>query len=80
LEDSICPKENFENLKQFLSTIEYSHLIRLYKATIDGFGASDFHKKCNGKQKVLILIKANNFVFGKNFVYIFLFFFLFNIY
>ena len=31
----------------------------LYRASEDGFGAKDFHSKCNGKSKTLTIIKAD---------------------
>ena len=37
----------------------------LYRATIDGFEASSFHTKCDGKEQTLTLIKTTNgYVFG----------------
>ena len=39
--------------------------ILLYRATRDGFGAKDFHSKCDGKAKTITIIKNNlNYVFG----------------
>ena len=31
----------------------------LYRGTIDGFAAKDFHQKCDGIQKTLTIIKTN---------------------
>ena len=37
----------------------------IYQASKDGFGAKDFHGKCDGKDKTLTIIKTtNNFIFG----------------
>jgi len=38
----------------------------LYRGTKDGFGARDFHKKCDGKSSTLTIIKAKSsgFIFG----------------
>ena len=39
--------------------------ILLYRATRDGFGAKDFHSKCDGKANTITIIKNNlNYVFG----------------
>lgn len=51
-----------------LSLIQMSHFedaILLYRATRDGFSASAFHLKCDGKQNTLVIVKNNlNYVFG----------------
>jgi hypothetical protein len=37
----------------------------LYRATTDGFEASSFHEKCDGKGNTITIIKTNgNYVFG----------------
>ena len=36
----------------------------MYVGSVDGFGANDFHRKCDNKINTVILIKANNFWFG----------------
>jgi hypothetical protein len=37
----------------------------LYRATRDGFTASAFHEKCDGKENTITIIKTNgNYVFG----------------
>ena len=37
----------------------------IYKASIDGFAASDFHSKCDGHEGTLTIIKTtNSFIFG----------------
>jgi hypothetical protein len=37
----------------------------LYRATSDGFKASAFHAKCDGKENTITIIKTNaNYVFG----------------
>jgi hypothetical protein len=32
----------------------------IYKASLDGFEASDFHSKCDDKSKTLVIIKSTN--------------------
>jgi hypothetical protein len=51
------------NLCEFNSNEKFS---LLYRASRDGFKASDFHSRCDGKPKTLTLIKVANkpFVFG----------------
>ena len=55
--------------------VQFVHLIDLpfewkwkliYRASIDGFGATDFHSKCDGKSPTLIILKAKEtgFIFG----------------
>ena len=36
----------------------------LYRGSIHGFGAKEFHSKCDGAKKTLTILKANGFVFG----------------
>ena len=37
----------------------------IYKATVDGFKGSDFHRKCDNKGKTLTLIKTTKgYIFG----------------
>jgi hypothetical protein len=37
----------------------------IYKGTTHGFAASNFHSRCDGIQKTLVLIEsANNYIFG----------------
>ncbi len=37
----------------------------LYQASRDGFGASDFHSKCNGITGTLVVVKdTNSNIFG----------------
>lgn len=36
----------------------------IYRATDDGFSASSFHKKCDGKKDVLVIVEANKYIFG----------------
>jgi hypothetical protein len=43
----------------------YPKSLLIYKATRDGFGASSFHSKCDGKANTVTIIKSNyNNVFG----------------
>ncbi len=44
---------------------ESSDGILLYRASIDGFRASAFHEKCDGKENTVTIIKSNmDYVFG----------------
>ncbi len=44
---------------------ESNHGTLLYRATRDGFEASSFHSKCDGKAKTITIIKTkDNYVFG----------------
>ena len=38
----------------------------IYRATVDGFGSKDFHRKCDNKGKTLTIIKEknNSYIFG----------------
>ena len=62
--DSICGLDEMQILKNYISHLEYSSLLCIYKASVDGFGAEDFHRKCDEKDKILVLIKANEYLFG----------------
>ena len=53
-----------EFLKVFMKELNFSFLSCLYVASRDSFGAFDFHAKCDGKNKIIIIIKANGFYFG----------------
>jgi len=45
---------------KYLSTLfEAQEIILLYRASRDGWKASDFHRHCNGKGRTLILIKTS---------------------
>jgi hypothetical protein len=45
--------------------IKASNIILLYRASKDGFLASTFHLKCDGKEKTITIIKNNlDYVFG----------------
>jgi hypothetical protein len=35
-----------------------------YRASKDGWSAEDFHKHCDNKGPTVILVKANNYIFG----------------
>ena len=37
---------------------------RIYKGTEDGLFAHVFHQKCDGKKNILVLLKANGYIFG----------------
>ena len=50
------------NLCQFHPNQEWN---LIYRATQDGFGASQFHEKCDNKPKTLVIIKSTKgYVFG----------------
>jgi len=52
-------------LKQWINPNRNIHFKLLYSGTRDGFGASDFHKKCFGKDNTLTIVKTEkDFVFG----------------
>ena len=45
--------------------IQYKNCVLIYRATIDGFKAIDFHAKCDDKENTVTIIKNNfNYVFG----------------
>lgn len=49
----------------FMKWIDASEFELIYKATVDGFEASKFHSKCDGKGKTITIIYVNNdYVFG----------------
>ena len=59
---SCCGMKEMIILKSYFKTDPSLNMI--YKATRDGFKASDFHSKCDNKMKVLVIIKAKNYIFG----------------
>ena len=74
---SCCKLNEMEILKKYLTesqifgenfdknfTKNENALNLIYKASKDGFGVKDFHRKCDGISKVVVLIKANDFLFG----------------
>ena len=64
MENSGVPLPLRVNLKGFMKELNFSFLSCLYIASRDGFGAKDFHAKCDGKNKIIVIIKANGFYFG----------------
>ena len=64
MEESFSPLKEKKILCKFISHLPNSSLLKIYKPTICGFGAPEFHKKCDEKESVLVLIKANGFIFG----------------
>ena len=43
----------------------------IYRASRDGFGADEFHSKCDGKRDTLSIIQTTNgYVFGGMFLFI----------
>ena len=69
---SFCPFKEMEILKNYLIESKlitenhggYLPLLLLYRASVDGFSSFDFHRKCDGKKKILVLIKARDYIFG----------------
>ncbi len=54
-----------EELMIFAPMIESKDGVLLYRATRDGFEASSFHSKCDGKANTITIIKTkDNYVFG----------------
>jgi hypothetical protein len=56
-------------MSEFIDLCEFSTNDKwsmLYRATRDGFGAKDFHSKCDGHPKTLTILKAkqSEFIFG----------------
>ena len=75
--NSFCPFKETKILKSFISHLSYSSLSMVFKASVDGFKSTDFHRKCDRKEKLLVLIKANKFIFGYFFTFFLFFDFLF---
>ena len=73
IEEEIIESEN-ENSRE--ANNKKTQFCLVYKASVNGFGASDFHQNCDGKEEILVLIKANNYIFGF-FYFFFYFFFIF---
>jgi hypothetical protein len=56
-------KIKFRNLCGFDFNIKWT---LLYRASLDGFGAAEFHRKCDGKSNTLAIIKTtDDYVFTK---------------
>lgn len=57
-----------KNVTQLVNLVEFSqsdNLVLLYRASRDGFSASDFHQKCDYKTSTLVIIRsASGNVFG----------------
>ena len=68
MEQSILPENEMGILKNFLKDKKVlnpnSFLQRIYVASKNGFLSHNFHSLCDGKKKVLVLIKAHGFYFG----------------
>jgi len=55
-------KRQFFDLCGFDYNQEWNHI---YRASVDGFRANDFHSRCDNKQGTLIIIKTNEgYIFG----------------
>ena len=53
-----------EGIKKYFNK-NISNFELLYQASIDGFGPYNFHKKCDGKKNIIVLvITDNNRIFG----------------
>ena len=64
MENSGVPLPLREILKDFMKELNLSFLSCLYFASRDGFGANNFHAKCDGKNKIIVIIKSKGFYFG----------------
>ena len=68
MKDSCLPVTEMEVLKQFMMEEEILQtntlLSSIYVGSINGFSASDFHRMCDGKKDIIVLIKANDYYFG----------------
>jgi hypothetical protein len=69
MENSCCGLKEMEILSNILKNSKVFYPVRnkfvlMYKASKDGFEGSSFHKKSDGKEKVLVIIKANGYIFG----------------
>ena len=67
---SFCPFKETFILKQFTSKIEYSSFSLIYKASDDGFKSEDFHNNCDNFVRVILMIKANDYIFGSIFYFL----------
>ena len=65
MKNSFCSLKEKMILYRYISDIQFSSLSLIYNASVDGFKGRDFHKKCDKKERLIVLIKANNFIFGK---------------
>ena len=59
LSSSILSLEQMSDLMNFCQ-FNSKRLTLVYKATEDGFGAADFHEKCNGVGHTLVLIQSES--------------------
>ena len=68
MKESFCPFKEQLTLQKILEETKQKENKKnfklIYLASKDGFGAAEFHEKCDEKEKVVVLIKANNFIFG----------------
>ena len=64
MEISFCPQKEKNILFNFISSIPFSTIDLLYKASTQGFDAKNFQESCSNQEKLMVLIKANGFVFG----------------
>ena len=49
-------KNDLNKLCKFTDDMKWT---LLYRASVDGFSAKDFHKKCDKREKTLTIIKTN---------------------
>ena len=65
MDSSILSNENVENLMTLCDFTIKQNWKLLYRATRDGFGAAQFHAKCDNNLKTLVVIKSTNgYIFG----------------
>ena len=61
---SILNDKTFSILKSWMNDTSTQNWKLLYRASKDGFTSNTFHAKCDGINNTLIIIKANNKIFG----------------
>jgi hypothetical protein len=56
----VAPKPLFDDLVKLCSFPPALKWNLLYRGTRDGFGADDFHEKCDGKGRNIVVVKSRN--------------------
>ena len=51
-------------LDPVLMSSSLSRFVRCYHGNTDGWEATTFHSKCDGKEPTVTIIKSNNYIFG----------------
>lgn len=66
LDSQILSTEDVDHLKKWIGKEFKTELI--YRASKDGWGASDFHRLCDNKGPTIVVCKSNyDKIFGGNF-------------